>query len=172
MSKNIIVTFIPQMYTGRKKDICINMGEPRQVDVTKRILTEMSLEEIQGLTSNSYEADYLVNGLCEDHSGPFEVEGVEEAVAGFFGVDDLPEITEELLAEKRAAFMSDQDSSPSTTVKLRLVVDVEYTPHGTPVSELFDLLEELPRFASNRGLLTGGLPAEVESWGHRVEVVA
>lgn len=168
-ANRVIVTFVPQEWTGHKRDICVQFGEPRQIDVTMRILKDYTIEELHELSSNSYEADQLIDGLADDHNGPFEVE--EESVCSFFDVKELGDITEEMLAAKQVEFQAELGAK-SETAKLRLVLDVEYLANGTHLDNLKFLLGEVATGAMNRGMITGNTPAEVESWRHRVEVVA
>ena len=175
MPDRIIVTFIPQKWAGRKQELCIPDGEPIKVDVTQRILEEYSFKALHLLKSCSYDADDLVEGLHPDidnHGGPFEVEGIEAALCEYFGVDDQADITEEMLAAKRNTFLSQLDSQPPATVKRRLIIDVEYDLNGENIATLEGLLEQIATGASNRGLLSGDTAATVESWSHRIEVVA
>lgn len=169
-ANRVVVTFVPQEWTGRKKDICVQFGEPRKIDVTMRILKDYTIEELHDLSSNSYEADQLIDGLAEDHNGPFEVEDVEESVCGFFEVEELGDITEEMLATKRDEFQAELETKSETT-KLRLILDVEYLANGTHLDNLKFLLGEVATGAMSRGMITGNTPAEVECWQHRVEVV-
>jgi hypothetical protein len=54
-------------------------------------------------------------------------------------------------------------------LKLRLIFDIEYAPHGVSEHRLRYLLEEeVAGRALNEGLLTGDTEAEVEAWQYRV----
>ena len=53
-------------------------------------------------------------------------------------------------------------------IKLRLVIEVDYTPNGATVGELTDLLKSIGERAANDGQLTGETPAEVETWTSKV----
>lgn len=50
------------------------------------------------------------------------------------------------------------------TVKLQMVVTVEYQPFGTPVSELKQMFRDIPEYAAGNGLMTGTTGAEVDVW--------
>ncbi len=49
-------------------------------------------------------------------------------------------------------------------LQLTLVLKVGYDTHGTKVSDLKELLEDVAIQALNRGNITGNTPAEVAGW--------
>lgn len=56
-------------------------------------------------------------------------------------------------------------------VRMRLILDVEYAPHGTTKKCLTDMLKAIGDRAANDGLMTDDTPAEVEMWTAHVEEV-
>ena len=54
-------------------------------------------------------------------------------------------------------------------VKLRLVLDIDYIPDGTPKEELERMLKAIPDRAAEDGLMTCDTRAMVDSWSTRVE---
>ncbi len=56
------------------------------------------------------------------------------------------------------------------SIKLRLILDVEYDANGTPVQSLKEILGDVVVGAANRGFLTEE-GAEVEDYSYRVEEV-
>jgi hypothetical protein len=55
------------------------------------------------------------------------------------------------------------------TIKLRLILDIEYDPAGEPVKELKGYLYRLVRTGANEGLFTGTSPATVENYSCSVK---
>lgn len=55
-------------------------------------------------------------------------------------------------------------------VAVELRLRVVYDAHGTSTRALRDQLDALVSLASSRGLITGDLPAEVDSYSHQVLV--
>jgi hypothetical protein len=56
-------------------------------------------------------------------------------------------------------------------MRLRLIVDVAYFPHGVPEAVLREKLDHLVKLAAGDGLFTGHSAAEVDVWEHRVETL-
>lgn len=65
-----------------------------------------------------------------------------------------------------------KEFEPPQKLKLRLILDVEYTPLGTAESTLKHLLKEMVQHSADRGLLTGEEPAEVERWAMVVDKIS
>jgi hypothetical protein len=97
--RKVIALFQPQEWSGRKKDYAENIGELIEIDVTYR-LVNLDMETIKFLSDDSTESDELVRGL-HDHDGPFAVY-VVEAAQKFFRVEDLRDVTQEILDEAKA----------------------------------------------------------------------
>lgn len=97
--KKIIATFQAQQWGGRNQDYANSVGDPINIDVTYALLTT-DLETIRELTDDSLEADGLVSGL-HDHDGPFAVH-VKEAALDFFEVDDLRDVTQDMVDQALA----------------------------------------------------------------------
>ena len=180
-SKRIIVDFIPQQWVGikplgivlgQRNESRVDSGESRPIDITSRILTRYSAHQIACLTSDSCESDTLVTGLIGDYDGPYSVRGVESALKEFFGVDQLRQITQDLLVKKRTEFLSRANIQQEETIKLRLIVDLEYRPNGSKTQDLSELLQKLPKHVGLRNMLTRGLQANIEKWDHKVEVMS
>jgi hypothetical protein len=55
-------------------------------------------------------------------------------------------------------------------IKLRLMVDVDYTPNGVSLDELKQMLLSFAEYGFGNGRFTGCTPAEVEQWQSRVDV--
>jgi hypothetical protein len=55
-------------------------------------------------------------------------------------------------------------------IKLRLMVDVDYTPNGVSLDELKLMLFRFAEYGFGNGLFTGCTSAEVEQWQSRVDV--
>lgn len=50
------------------------------------------------------------------------------------------------------------------TTWLRLMIDIEYSPNGTPVHELADTLRDVAARLYADGLITGDMSAETETY--------
>lgn len=57
------------------------------------------------------------------------------------------------------------------TVKLRLVMEVEYAPNGVPTTELREMMHDCVTRALNDGTLTGDTEATVEQHRAYTEVM-
>lgn len=102
--------FTKQTWVG---DTAMTLGV-ETFDATHHVLN-MALEDIHGLVDHDYSSD----GIGQSHvewDGPFEV-SIVESITGFFGIEDLQEITEDMLQEARSRLPLQTDSSttePST----------------------------------------------------------
>lgn len=56
-------------------------------------------------------------------------------------------------------------------MRLRLILDVAYFPHGVSEEILRERLTSLAQFGAGDGLFTGDSPAEVDTWECRVETL-
>lgn len=102
--KVIMATFIPQAW---QNDYAVEVDGRREVDVTTKVL-QLPLESIRKMTDDQEQSDWLieVDKMGEDgrgHHGPFRVE-VSYAIEKFFGVEELSDITPEMLANMRQQF--------------------------------------------------------------------
>lgn len=57
------------------------------------------------------------------------------------------------------------------TIKMRLIIDVEYKPNGVDVEELKNILLSIPKNICNDGGFTWITEAEVESWTSKVKIL-
>jgi hypothetical protein len=98
----IIATWHPQAWVG---DLATRAGDPVEFDVTRAVLA-LPLAEIRTLRDDQSPIDYLADaaGVGADHGGPFWVE-VQQAAERFFGVDNLADVTREMLDAARAALL-------------------------------------------------------------------
>lgn len=60
----------------------------------------------------------------------------------------------------------------NTSTRLRLTLDVSYTPNGVSVTELETMLRAIADHAAGDGLMTGDTPAEVDEWKATVDVLS
>lgn len=92
----IIAAFQAQEVRG---DLYCSVGDPVAVDVTERVLLQ-DATDIKRLRDDDYPSDHLCGEQADRHGGPFRVE-VQEAIQQFFGVDDLSEITQDMVVSAR-----------------------------------------------------------------------
>jgi hypothetical protein len=59
----------------------------------------------------------------------------------------------------------------ANAMRLRLVVDIEFERNSTPREEIIAMMAEIPKYAANRGMMTGDSDAEVVAWDSRIDVV-
>ncbi len=95
----ITAVFLRQRWVN---DYALPDGEPVPFDATASILA-LPAERIRVLRDDEYPTDALAEDLPERtaHGGPFLVR-VEEAIRRFFDVENLDEITDEMVEDRRA----------------------------------------------------------------------
>ena len=77
---------------------------------------------------------------------------------------------EQTLASRAKMMTLDDKIRPvPDKVKVQMVVDVIYTPHGVPLVELFDRLRDVLQNGFSHGGFTGETEAEVDEWSHTIE---
>lgn len=103
IQRRLLVTFVPQAWIN---DMAIPIGKPELKDATAHLL-QLSLAEIHGLKDKDASSDEFVDAIAWAHYGPYEVQAVE-AVKYYFAVQDLREITQEMLDEARLGLLSAQ----------------------------------------------------------------
>jgi hypothetical protein len=96
--RRVIAHFQPQAWVH---DTAMDIDGACDLDVTGRVLV-LAAEVIHQLEDDDYPSDELVYGLT-DHVGPHYV-SVKESILEFFDVDQLVDITEEMLGEKRLLY--------------------------------------------------------------------
>lgn len=92
----VTAIFYPQVWNN---DYAEPAGDPVEFDITADIL-KMSASEISKLRDDQDESDELADLDALGHSGPFRVE-CEFSICRFFDVDELEDITEDMVAKKR-----------------------------------------------------------------------
>jgi hypothetical protein len=78
---------------------------------------------------------------------------------------------EKLATQAQMLVISESVRPNPNRCKLRLVLDVEYTPNGVSKQWLKNNLTEMVKHAAGEGLFTGESAAETETWSHRIEEV-
>lgn len=96
---SILAEFQPEIWDAR--DNAVEAGPLQHIDVTERVLS-MALANIHAIKDRRESSDALVDGL-HDHAGPFQV-SVERSIGAFFGVDEIAEITQAALDEKKLQY--------------------------------------------------------------------
>lgn len=96
--KRIMAAFQPQAWVN---DHAMDIDHRTDVDVTDKVLS-LPLDAIHRLADDDYCTDDLVDLQALGHNGPFYVE-VSEQVCEFFGVAELSDVTEYMLASARQA---------------------------------------------------------------------
>jgi hypothetical protein len=104
--KRIVAVFQPQAW---QNDYAIDVDGRTEVDVTEQVLA-LPLDRIHDLGDDDYDSDDLVDVEALGHNGPFYVEVVEQ-VCEFFGVEDLAEVTEDMLLAARQATLKLPDAT-------------------------------------------------------------
>ncbi len=126
--------FIKQVWGGRTDDQAITIGE-ETFDATRYVLG-MTLNQLHAITDNDDTSDDIGTAHV-DHDGPYYVE-ITDAICGYFGVEVVEDITQEMLDEARqdSGFIFDAVQEASNTIKLRLILDVEYDFREVPSVEV------------------------------------
>ncbi|KKI36161.1 hypothetical protein VI03_25700 [Burkholderia vietnamiensis] len=96
--KRIMAVFQPQAWVN---DHAMDIDHRTDVDVTDKVLS-LPLDTIHRLADDDYDTDDLVDLQALGHNGPFYVE-VSKQVCEFFGVAELSDVTEDMLASARQA---------------------------------------------------------------------
>lgn len=104
-AKRIAAVFQPQAWVN---DCATDIDGQEVVDVTDRVL-RLSLDRIHGLQDYRDSTDDLMDGSSAvmKHDGPFTVRAVD-SVREFFGVKELSDVTEDMLASARQATLKPQ----------------------------------------------------------------
>lgn len=112
--RRIFAVFQPQAWID---DNATDIDGPKDVDVTDRVIG-LSLDQLHALQDYRDTTDNLVEGtaVALEHKGPFTVCAVD-SVCEFFGVEELSEITEDMLSAARKSAQSKagiQEGAPQT----------------------------------------------------------
>lgn len=88
------------------QDGCIPVGESAQLDITHWILSTPAYK-LHEYSDQGERVDIMGRILVTDWNGPYTLRA-EDAIKGFFQVEDLQEITQQMVAEARRAYMTPQ----------------------------------------------------------------
>ena len=65
----------------------------------------------------------------------------------------------------------EQDQKPLRSIKLRLILDIDYELHGVHENEIISIFQDIPKRLDNEGFMTGETAVEVAEWTSEVEVL-
>jgi len=164
MVKSIIGKFNKQEWIN---DTALSV-DIEKFDATSHVLN-MGLSDIWELEDNQYSTDHIGEAYVE-HNGPFEVE-ITESICEFFGVDNLEEITQNMIDEAKSLHVEKVGK-----IKIRMVLDIEYDlePDGADdylaqSGILRNNMRAIVDYAMGEGLFTGDAFATVSD--HDISIV-